>query len=135
MAYTFSVKPIASPSNFGGLAVDGNRVSMTGVIGSGIQTVDATASPVASPMSMSGTTVYTLNVPNNAASIIVHCAAGLSAGIRVSESPTLSSTNLATYTVISNSDGPCQFDVSRQSKIYFQLDAGSPTLAFHFVIV
>ena len=130
MAYTFSIKPIASPSNFGGLAVDGNRVSMTGVIGSGIQTVDATASPVASPMSMSGTTIYTLNVPTNAASIIVHCAAGATAGIRVSEDSTVTS-----YTVISNSDGPCQYDVSRQSKIYFRIDAGSPVLAFHFVIV
>ena len=129
MAYTFSVKPIATPSNFGGLAVDGNRVSMTGVIGSGIQTVDATATPVASPMSMSGTTVYTLNVPSNAASIIVHCTAA-SAGIRVSEDSTVTS-----YTVISNSDGPCQFDVSRQSKIYFKIDTGTPTLAFHFVIV
>ena len=130
MAYTFSVKPIASPSNFGGLAVDGNRVSMTGVVGSGIQTVDATATPVASPMSMSGTTVYTLNVPTNAASIIVHCAAGATAGIRVTEDSTVTS-----YTVISNSDGPCQYDVSRQSKIYFKIDTGSPTLAFHFVIV
>ena len=127
MAYTFSVKPIATPSNFGGLAVDGNRVSMTGVVGSGIQTVDATA--VASPMSMSGTTVYTLNVPTNAASIIVHCTAA-STSIRVSEDSTVTS-----YTVISNSDGPCQYDVSRQSKIYFKIDAGSPTLAFHFVIV
>ena len=129
MAYTFSVKPFASPSNFSGLAVDGNRVSMTGVIGSGIQTTDATATPVASPMSMSGTTVYTLNVPTNAASIIVHCTTA-STGIRVSEDSTVTS-----YTVISNSDGPCQFDVSRQSKIYFKIDAGSPTLAFHFVIV
>ena len=129
MAYTFSVKPIATPSNFGGLAVDGNRVSMTGVVGSGIQTVDATATPVASPLSMSGTTVYTLNVPTNAASIIVHCATA-SAGIRVSEDSTVTS-----YTVISNSDGPCQYDVSRQSKIYFKIDVGSPTLAFHFVIV
>ena len=129
MAYTFSVKPIASPSNFGGLAVDGNRVSMTGVIGSGIQTTDATATPVASPMSMSGTTVYTLNVPTNAASIIVHCTTG-STGIRVSEDSTVTS-----YTVISNSDGPCQYDVSRQSKIYFKIDVGLPTLAFHFVIV
>ena len=130
MAYTFSVKPFASPSNFSGLAVDGNRVSMTGVIGSGIQTVDATATPVASPMSMSGTTVYTLNVPTNATSIIVHCAAGATAGIRVTEDSTVTS-----YTVISNSDGPCQYDVSRQSKIYFKIDAGTPTLAFHFVIV
>ena len=130
MAYTFSVKPIASPSNFGGLAVDGNRVSMTGVVGSGIQTVDATATPVASPLSMSGTTVYTLNVPTNAASIIVHCAAGATAGIRVTEDSTVTS-----YTVISNSDGPCQYDVSRQSKIYFKVDSGTPTLAFHFVIV
>ena len=129
MAYTFSVKPIASPSNFGGLAVDGNRVSMTGVVGSGIQTTDATATPVASPMSMSGTTVYTLNVPTNAASIIVHCTTG-STGIRVSEDSTVTS-----YTVISNSDGPCQYDVSRQSKIYFKIDVGLPTLAFHFVIV
>lgn len=135
MAYTFSVKPIASPSNFGGLAVDGNRVSMTGVIGSGIQTVDATATPVASPKSFTSTDVITLNVPSNAASIIVHCAAAAGAGIRVSESPTLTSVNLLTYTVISNSDGPCQFDVSRQSKIYFQVDSGTPTLAFHFVIV
>ena len=127
MAYTFSEKPIASPSNFGGLAVDGNRVGMTGVIGSGIQTTDAAA--VASPMSMSGTTVYTLNVPSNAASIIVHCITG-STGIRVTEDSTVTS-----YTVISNSDGPCQFDVTRQSKIYFKVDAGSPTLAFHFVIV
>ncbi len=131
MAYTFSVKPIATPSNFGGLAVDGNRVSMTGVIGSGIQTVDATATPVASPLSVSGTTVYTLNVPTNAASIIVHCVAAAAASLQISEDSTVT-----TYTVISNSDGPCQFDVSRQSKIYFKLNTGlTVTAAFHFVIV
>lgn len=130
MAYPFSLKPKSPPNNLGGLIVDANRVALTGAIGSGIQTYDATGTPVKSPNSAGLAAGLTINVPQDAIQMVCHCSGGAGAQIQVSEDAAF-----ASYTKISNGDGPVTYDVARQSKIYFKTDAGSPTLSFHFILI
>ena len=131
MAYPFSLKSKSSPNNLGGLAVDANRVALTGAIGSGIQTYDATnGTPVKSPNSAGLAAGLTINIPQDAIQMVCHCTGGAGAQIQVSEDATF-----ASYTRISNGDGPITYDVVRQNKLYFKTDSGSPTLAFHFVLI
>jgi hypothetical protein len=125
MAYTPS--PLLSNqnpprSNFGGQVVDSNRVAMP--YGSNIQTQDATASPVASPLVMSGS-VQTLTKPTNATQITITAFTSV---VDVSEDSTMS-----VYDVIPVG-GARTYDVSRQQFIY--LKGTSPNLAaFVFKIV
>jgi hypothetical protein len=124
MAYTASVNKTQSvPSNFGGLVNDGNRNAMTGVLGSNIQTQDATGTPVTSPVTVN--TTKTLIVPQNAAQITVVSTTN---AVQVSEDSTQSAYfSLPAATV-------WQFDVARQQNVY--LKTGSSTVVnFYFTLV
>lgn len=68
MAYSFVQKAGASANNFGGQPDDGNHVAIP--VAAGIQTSDATGSPVTSPIAFP-TTQTTLTVPLNAIALNV----------------------------------------------------------------
>ena len=124
MAYTPSgFKQHTTPSNFGGLVNDGNRNAMTGVLGSSMQTQDATASPVTSPLTVN--TTATLVVPQNAAQLVIVSTTN---AVQVSED----STQGEYFTVPAGTIWA--FDVARQQNVY--LKTGSSTVVnFYFVMV
>ncbi len=127
MAFTFVQKtpPSVGASNFGGLVNDGNHNAMSGAIGSGIQTTDATASPVASPATV--TTGTTITVPLNATSVTIYSSAAL----RISETSTTMSTSyfaIPATTVMT-------IDVARMASFYLKQDSGSCTVQFFFAVV
>lgn len=97
---------------------------MTGITGNNIQTLDATASPVKSPVAVDTTT--TLTVPLNAAAITV-CS--VTNGIEVSEDSTYS-----TYFNVPAAT-PTTFDCANQQYIYLQSASGSTTVSFYFTMV
>lgn len=124
MAYTYGGnKTYTAPSNFGGLAVDGNRVAMTGVLGGNMQSQDATGTPVTSPVTVN--TTKTLVVPQNAAQITVVSTTN---AVQVSED----STSTASFALPAGV--PWTFDVARQQNVY--LKTGSSTVVnFYFTMV
>lgn len=127
MAYNPPVLRVnANPprSNFGGLVVDGNRNSMTGVLGSYMQTQDATpTTPLVSPQTVTATT--TLVVPSGAAQCTIVATTN---AVQVSEDSTETASFLLPAGVI------WTFDCARMSNIYIK--AGSSTsVNFYFNIV
>ena len=67
MAYTVTArKTEGARSNFAGVKTDANRVAMMGPAGNIIQTIDATGTPLVSPLTVN--TTATLVVPNGAVS-------------------------------------------------------------------
>jgi hypothetical protein len=127
MAYTASpYRTNANPpqSNFGGLVVDGNRIGMTGVLGSSMQSIDGTSIPIASPLTMSGS-VQTLTVPSNAVQITINPTTAV---VWVSEDSTMS----AYFTVPAGTSQT--IDIARQKYIY--LKGTSPDVVnFYFTLV
>jgi hypothetical protein len=128
MAYTFTTKPSPTYSTtgqldkFGGLAKDGDRQAVNGG-GNGMQTSDATGTPVTSPVALT-TATKTINVPI-AASKINFIA---DAGIKFSELSAFSnSVTIPSNTLVS-------VDVALQTAIYFQA-ATTANLSFWFNII
>ncbi len=123
--YTFATKtpPTSGSSNFGNLPVDGSHNTMTGYMGSGIQTQDSTASPVTSPATV--TTGTTLTVPINASAIVLYTSAAL----RVSELSTTTG-----YFVVPAANS-IEIDVARMGSIYLKQDSGSCTVQFYFIVI
>lgn len=110
-------------SNFGGLVADSNRIGMTGVLGSGMQTIDATGTPVTSPATVN--TTQTLVVPTNAAQCTI---ISVTNPVQVSED----STQTAYFSLPAGV--PFTFDCARMSNIY--LKTGSSTVvSFYFNVV
>src|ERR1035438_3562644 len=114
---TYTPSPLKSESgktNFGGLVVDGNRIGMTGVLGSQFVTQDATGTPVTSPVTVN--TTKTLVVPSTAVQLTL---ISTSNAVQVSEDSTQSvyfTLPAATLLVM---------DVARQQNVY--LKTGSST--------
>lgn len=126
MAYVAPVlRTNANPprSNFEGLVADGNRIGMTGVLGSNLQTQDATTSPVNSPATVN--TATTLTVPANAAQCTIVSTTN---AVRVSETPD-STTYFAVPAAV-----PFTFDCARMSAIYLTA-ASSTAVSFAFNVV
>ena len=124
MAYTpTSRKTKSIPDNFAGLKTDANRVAMTGATGNIIQTIDATASPQSSPLTVA--TTATLVVPQGAVSCTVMSVTN---AIQVSEDSTQSAYfSVPAATVFT-------FDCADMANIY--LKAGSSTVVnFMFKVV
>lgn len=124
MAYIPPVlKTLTVPNNFGGVVTDGNRVALTGAIGSTMQTQDATGTPVTSPVTVN--TTATLKIPQNATSIVI---TSVTNAVQVSEdSGQTAFFALPAATVWS-------FDVARQANIYLKT-SGSTVVSFYFVLV
>jgi hypothetical protein len=121
----FPFKTYSSPNNFGPMAQDANKRELQ--VASGIQTQDATGTPVTSPIAVPSSSVTTLNVPTNACRLHI---IPLTNSVNISEV-----SNLATYvtapvgveTVI-----PC----ARQSVIYLKSNTGAATgTTFYFDII
>lgn len=113
-------------SHFNTLAVDGAHQVLQGIIGSGFQTQDATATPLVSPLSVS--TAITLNVPDSAAEFNVLVT---TAPLLVSESKSDVSTNyvsVPTGMLIT-------FDVAKLSKLYLKGSGGTAVVSFWFNII
>jgi hypothetical protein len=120
-APTFRTQSV--PANFGGLVNDGNRNAMTGVLGSLMQTQDATGTPVTSPVTVN--TTKTLVVPTAAAQCTVVSTTN---AVQVSED----STQTAFFTLPAGT--VWTFDCARMSNIY--LKTGSSTVVnFYFNLV
>lgn len=128
MAYTFSTKPSPTYSttgqldNFGGLAIDGDRNQVNGG-GNGIQTTDATATAVTSPVALT-TSAKLINIPLNAAKMNFVA----DAGITFSEDSAYGS-----YVTV-GSGVLISVDVARQTAIYFKA-ATTANLSFWFNII
>lgn len=86
MAYTESPYRAKSETTFNGIIMDGNRNALTGALGNGFVTQDGAATPVGSPLAMTGS-VQTLTVPTNATSITINPTTAV---VKVSEDSTMS---------------------------------------------
>lgn len=124
MSYTPSPFRPKTSVTFNGLISDGNRNALTGALGNGFVTRDASASPNTSPLSFSGSTV-TLTVPANATEFSVTAGAD---ALKVSEDSTMSEYWQVTAGV--NITLPC----ARQEYIYLA-GTSSDTVSFAFNLV
>lgn len=113
---------LKTSTNFGGSPTDGNRVPLA-TLGSYMQTADATASPVVSPVTV--TTGTTLTVPAQAIKVTIFSSAAL----RISEV-----SNAATYFVLP-ANIAITIDITRQGFLYLVQDSGSCTVQFYFSMV
>jgi hypothetical protein len=123
MAYTF--KTYKSPNDFGPQALDSNKQTIQ--VASGIQTKDATASPVTSPLTIPSATITTINVPTNASKLHL---IPLAHSINISELPGMSNA----FTAPSGVEVviPCV----RQAVIYLQANtADAVGSSFYFEII
>lgn len=110
-------------STFSGLRTDGNRVAMTGVLGNYIQTIDETASPVSSPVTVN--TQTTLTVPVQAAQVTI---TPVTNPVRVTED----SQRTAYFTVPAGA--VVTLDCSNMTKLYLET-TGSTVVSFYFNMV
>lgn len=127
MSYLFATKPQPSePSeedNFGNLRTTGAHTAIAGG-GNGFQTVDATGTPLTSPLAVTtGTTI--LKVPLNASAVTLSGSAAFS----VSENPTIA-TNFFTVP----SGVPITLDVAYQQFVYITT-ATTANVSFLFAII
>lgn len=141
MAYTFGgfksktlttpTDPTATPgaqaSNFGNLQTDAGRNAMTGVLGNWMQSKDATASPVTSPISNGSGSGLVLKVPQNAAQLTLYIASAVTA--IVGEDSTF------TYGLFVPTATYVTFDVANQQNIYILPSSGTNTIYFQFKMV
>jgi len=110
-------------SNFSTLRTDGGRNAMTGVLGNYTQTIDATSTPVTSPVTVN--TTKTIVVPLNAAQFTV---SPVTNPVQVSED----STQTAYFAVPAGTTWT--FDCANLSNIYLKT-SGSTVVSFYFNIV
>ena len=130
--YTFTQKTAPSEpgqeSNFGGLAVDANHIGMTGALGAGPQTADATGTPLTSPLTVSNSAVTTLLVPANAVQLNLIAATNT---VNISEAD---ATVASKYFTIPDG-AQITIDISRCSTLYLKANTGSATVSFWFNVV
>jgi hypothetical protein len=117
LAYTPSAQKTSTP--FGGSVTDGNRVALTG-FPNVMQTIDATASPNSSPLTVN--TTATLLVPLNAVSVTIISTTN---AVQVSED----STQTAYFTLPAATI--MTFPCARQANVYLKT-ASSTVVNFYF---
>lgn len=128
MAYTFGgFKQKSTPNDFGGLRTDGNRVAMTGALGNYMQSYDATATPVYSPISNGSGSGLVLTVPQGAVSINIIAASSVT--LLVGEDSTY------TYGLFVPTNTLANFQCANQQYIYIKPSSGTNTIYFQFVMV
>ena len=121
MAYTPSPYRSKTEVTFNGLIMDGNRNALTGALGNGFQTQDGTATPVGSPLAMTGS-VQTLTVPAASFEFTVNPK---TAAVKVSEDSTMS----VSFTVPAGTSQT--FPCARQEYIYLE-GTSTDTVDFYF---
>jgi hypothetical protein len=104
----------------GSMARDGNDRPI--YFANQIQTSDASATPLTSPLTV-GATILTLTVPTNAVSVTFYSTAG---AVRISELP-----GVTTYFVLAASS-QLTISCAKQSAFYLVEDSTSATLQFFF---
>jgi len=119
------------PSHFGNLAVDGAHETITGIVGNGFQTSDATATPVTSPVSVSATTAQVINIPDSAAEINI---LPKTQSVYISESNTATSGWTTNY-IEMPAGQQVILDVAKTSKIYLLGGTGTSVVSFWFNVV
>ena len=125
MAYTPSGLRAKNNLSFGSLVQDQNRIGLTGATGNSVQSQDATATPVTSPVTnMSGSGV-TLTVPANAVQFTVNSTVTIQIGEDGSYAQGLNVPANTLYTI----------DCARQQYIYLKPSSGTNTVSFQFKIV
>jgi hypothetical protein len=126
--YTFTQKPApvepGQESLFGNLRNDGSRNAMS-VVANGPQTVDISASPLASPQTISNSSATTLTIPLNA--IRVNFLATTNT-VNFSESTAAVTSNYATIPT----GVQVSVDVALTSVLYLKANVGSATLSYWF---
>lgn len=128
MAYTFGGrKTKTSPNNFGGLKADANRVAMTGVLGNYMQSYDATATPVYSPITNGSASGVFLTIPQNAAQVTI-CIGGSDTALVGEDSTYTYGQFVPTATLVT-------FDVADQQYIYIKPSSGTNSIYFQFKMV
>lgn len=129
--YTFTQKAQPSEpgqeSNFGNLRNDGSRNALT-VTANGPQTVDISASPLASPQTISNSSATTLTIPLNAVRVNFLATTNT---VNFSESTAAVSSNYATIPT----GVQVSVDVALTSVLYLKANTGSATLSFWFDII
>lgn len=124
MAYTPPVIKLKTGVNdFGGLKTDGNRVAMTGALANTMSSIDATGTPVTSPVTVN--TTATLVVPQAAVSVLI---ASVTNPVQVSED----STQTAYFTLPAGV--PTVFQCANQQNVYLKT-SGSTAVSFQFQVV
>lgn len=128
MAYTYGGNKLkSSPNNFGGLRVDANRVAMSGALGNFMQSIDATATPVTSPITNGSGAGITLTVPQGAIQIVVHVLSAVT--LLAGEDSTF------TYGMMVPTGTSVTFDVANQQYFYIKPSSGTNTIYFYFRMV
>lgn len=122
MAYTPQVLRVGG-NLFGPLVNDANRNAMTSTLGSTILTIDATGTPVTSPVTVN--TTKTLVVPSNAVQFTVVSTTN---PVQVSEDSTSTASFSVPAAVI------WTFDCARMATIYLKT-SGSTVVNFYFSLV
>lgn len=127
MAYTPSAnktKTQGYASNFSNLQNDAGRNALTGAIGNRIQTSDATATAVTSPITaLNGS--QTLVVPPNASSIVI---ASVTNAVQVSEDSTMSQYFQQPAGTIQ------QYDIANQNNVYLKTTT-TTSVSWYFVTI
>lgn len=131
--YTFIKKAVPQEpgplNNFNNIERDGSKQPLTGVLGNGIQTSDATTSPVTSPVSVTTGTVVALNSPASAASITI---TPKTQSVLVSE---VSGTSSLTSYVEVPVGTTQSFDIANQGIVYLLGGTGTAVISFFYQIV
>ena len=127
MAYTFSTKPSPTYASTGELDNFGNFVTAgahTAIdAGAGIQTSDATGTPVTSPVALT-TATKLINIPPNASKLNFIASSGVS----FSELSAFSNSVAVPASLL------VTVEVTRQTTIYFQATT-TANLSFWFTII
>lgn len=124
MAYTApALKLKTAPNDFGGLRTDGNRVALTGAMANTMQSIDATASAVVSPVTVA--TTQTLTVPQGAVSVTI---ISVTNAVQVSED----STQSAFFSLPAGI--PWTFQCANQQFVYLKV-VSSTVISFQFQVI
>lgn len=129
--YTFTTKtiPVGQADLFQNAVVsDGDRVNLTGAIGSGPQTSDATGTPLTSPLTVSDIAVTTVLVPQDAVQLNLITITNT---LNISEADSTVATKYFTIPI----GTLITIDVARCSTLYLKANTGSATVSFWFNVV
>lgn len=129
-AYTFTQKTQPSEPGelnwFGNLRRDGSKQPLTGALGNGIQTTDATSTPQTSPLTVTTSAVVTLVAPDDAMNVLI---TSLTNTLNISEV-----SNMASYFTLPVNT-PITLECGLQKNFYLESNTGNATVSFAFGIV
>jgi hypothetical protein len=105
--------------------MDANRNALTGLLGNRMMSIDATTSPVTSPITNGSGSGIVLKVPQNAAQIRINSTVTCLVG----EDSTY------TYGYLAPAAVDTWFDVANQQYVYLLPSSGTNTIYFQFNVI